>query len=441
MRTQYPYLIRSKHQIYHFRIIVPEPLRTAVGLREIRRSLRTRELRQALARSGEMLSSIKTLFEQVQQGQLVTMNCLQLSWEEGAKPSGSRVMPGGFQAADAGAYSSPQLSVVFDQYAAQQRLEGVSEKTVCDKRAMVELFIWIIGDKPVAMIGREQVQRFRETALKLPPGFNRYRHQPLQEVLASADKTISLTTYNNYIKYLGTVFAYAVSQGHCQSNPFAGQKVRQRKKASSHRARYSHQELQRIFSSDLYTQSRNGPAWHYWLPLLGLYTGARLNEICQLYLDDVVQVEGIDCFHIRAQHPDQKLKNLASERLIPIHSQLQALGLMAYVKRQREAGQQRLFPELSWNPRNGYGHSASKWFARLRDRLGLNQPGEKKDFHSFRHTVADELKQRGLPESQIAGLLGHQGGGITFGRYGKDYRPAMLRSIVEALVIEGLWNA
>ncbi len=130
MRTQYPYLIRSKHQIYHFRIIVPEPLRTAVGLREIRRSLRTRGLRQALARSGEMLSSIKTLFEQVQQGQLVTMNCLQLSWEEGAKPSGSRVAPGGFQAAYAGVYSSPQLSVVFDQYATSEWVKIVGQSWV-----------------------------------------------------------------------------------------------------------------------------------------------------------------------------------------------------------------------------------------------------------------------------------------------------------------------
>ena len=57
----------------------------------------------------------------------------------------------------------------------------------------------------------------------------------------------------------------------------------------------------------------------------------------------------------------------------------------------------------------------------------------RRDFHSFRHTVADHLKQLGVAESVIGGILGHQTGGITFSRYGKDYMPETLASAVEML--------
>ena len=57
MRSIYPYLVRSKYQIYHFRTIVPEALRAAIGLREIRRSLRTRDGREATNRICDLYRS------------------------------------------------------------------------------------------------------------------------------------------------------------------------------------------------------------------------------------------------------------------------------------------------------------------------------------------------------------------------------------------------
>jgi len=64
---------------------------------------------------------------------------------------------------------------------------------------------------------------------------------------------------------------------------------------------------------------------------------------------------------------------------------------------------------------------------------GLSKSAEKKDLHSFRHTLADDLKQRGVTESLIAGMLGHSTGGITFGRYEKDYTPEVLAPVIDML--------
>ncbi|HIJ80525.1 MAG TPA: tyrosine-type recombinase/integrase [Desulfuromonadales bacterium] len=47
-------------------------------------------------------------------------------------------------------------------------------------------------------------------------------------------------------------------------------------------------------------------------------------------------------------------------------------------------------------------------------------------FHSMRHTVADTLKQAGVPEVVISEILGHTHMNITSGRYGKRYQPKVL---------------
>ncbi|MEH6575472.1 MAG: hypothetical protein V7731_00180 [Amphritea sp.] len=69
--------------------------------------------------------------------------------------------------------------------------------------------------------------------------------------------------------------------------------------------------------------------------------------------------------------------------------------------------------------------------ASVRDKVGMKGGALKKDFHSFRHTVADHLKQLGVAESLIGGVLGHQAGGITFGWSGKDFKPEVLVSVME----------
>jgi len=167
--------------------------------------------------------------------------------------------------------------------------------------------------------------------------------------------------------------------------------------------------------------------------LLGLYTGARLNELSQLYRSDIVVVNGIDCLHIQAVNSGQRLKSPSSERLIPIHSKLKALGFLDFVTSFKKKSKLRLFPELSYHKYHGYSATPSKWFARHRVLTGLSKSTEKKDFHSFRHTLADDLKQRGVAESLIAGILGHSTGGITFGRYGKDYTPEVLAPVIDML--------
>lgn len=436
------YLLLSRHSVWYFRIAVPQAIQALVGCREIRRSLGTRSKRHALIESRGLLRQVQEIFTEAFQGRRPDVSSVSLS--QGQDASASPVVspePGRAiiaSRAPAPEYVGPTLTSVMNEYGEHQRLEGVSVKTVADKASVVNLLARIIGDMPVTHVSRKDAQRFREIALKLPPRATQFSGKSLQKLTENAESTISVTTFNHYIKNLKTVFEYARTEGYCGSNPFDGLQIRQRAKANQWRSRFSSEDLRRLFSPTVYESKGTTRPYRYWLPYLGLYTGARLNELCQLYVDDVVQLDGIDCLHIQAARPGQKLKNASSERLVPLHPRLKELGFMEYVGSLKARGVDRVFPELSLHKRHGFAHNPSRWFASYRAKLGFSSGGERKDFHSFRHTVADELKQAGVEESLIAALLGHQSGGITYSRYGKDYAPGRIVPVVGLLSFDSI---
>ncbi|MCJ8339976.1 MAG: site-specific integrase [Pseudomonadales bacterium] len=389
--------------------------------------MKTKCKQQAIIRSAKLLEKIQRLYSLADSGESFDLSTL--TWEVAASPEVKPKAPPLSEVTN----TSPKLSKVFERYRKMQLLDGVSEKTLDDKRSVMSLLIRIVGDLPVSKYQRSHANKFKDTSLQLPTEVNRKGDVSIQQLIDNAKFNISTTIFNNYIKNIITVFVYAIREGLCLTNPFEGLKLKQRIKMSAQRRRFTEGDLKHLFATDIYTGRKASKDYQYWLPLLGAYTGARMSEICQLYLGDIKSVNGIDYIHVQATHVDQKLKDPSSERLVPIHSKLIALGFMEFVANQRTQGHSRLFPELILHRKHGYAATPSKWFANLRTRLGFTGGDEKKDFHSFRHTAADHLKQLGVPESIIGGILGHQTGGITFNRYGKDYKPETLASAIEML--------
>jgi integrase len=94
-------------------------------------------------------------------------------------------------------------------------------------------------------------------------------------------------------------------------------------------------------------------------------------------------------------------------------------------------GAVKLWENLEPNKYGYWGKKIGNWYGRFNRKHITQDP--KKVFHSFRHTVADTLKQKGVPEGVIAEILGHANQSITTGRYGKRYRPAILLESLEKL--------
>ena len=74
---------------------------------------------------------------------------------------------------------------------------------------------------------------------------------------------------------------------------------------------------------------------------MALFTGARIDEICQLHLDDIRKEGGVWVFDIN-QKEEKKLKNPGSARLVPIHPfLLNDLKILDYVETLRRRGEKR----------------------------------------------------------------------------------------------------
>ena len=68
-------------------------------------------------------------------------------------------------------------------------------------------------------------------------------------------------------------------------------------------------------------------------------------------------------------------------------------------------------------------------YARYRAKIGVDGV----QFHSFRHTVADELKQNGVPIMVIEDILGHQNSSISANRYSQQYAASTMLQALEKL--------
>lgn len=249
------------------------------------------------------------------------------------------------------------------------------------------------------------------------------------------------STVNSYLMKLSECFAWGVARQVIKQNPLHGQ-LKQVKRLQVQNVRddeqrppLSPEDLEKIFAAPWFRaggapQNLSGkPSGHfrpfyYWIPLLALYTGGRANELAQLYLDDIDDANPVPSICFQLTHPDQmdedgqavvrddqSLKTRNARREVPIHPQLMAFGLLDYVAALREAGHQRLFPELRYDARKGYSKDVVKWFNErfLGVQLGMVRDGTK-TLHSLRHNFATALKDPS-PTSRIKRqLLGHERG-------------------------------
>lgn len=151
------------------------------------------------------------------------------------------------------------------------------------------------------------------------------------------------------------------------------------------------------------------------MPLLALFTGARLNELVQLYLDDIKQ-EG-DIWYIDINKDgDKQLKTYSSKRKVPLHPFLIELGFidrLAYVPDAlRKMNKRHLFDRATLSKSGKIGNIVTQYFTRHRRKCGVGgMEGEKStvNFHSFRHTFITEAYN--LPqynEQAIKELVGHE---------------------------------
>jgi integrase len=180
--------------------------------------------------------------------------------------------------------------------------------------------------------------------------------------------------------------------------------------------------------------------------VLGLFTGARLEELGQLRVEDIAERTYADAngrerrawfIHIREDENDGlKLKNVASERRVPVHPELLRLGFVDLVRSAKKANQLWLFPLLRANK---YGRRTAKWgehWSEYRRKI-CDVTDRRMVFHSFRHTFKDYARSARIEEGIQRQLMGHTGRDIA-DHYGSGYDDHSLVEAIAAYKVPGL---
>ena len=372
------YLWKSRHGIFYYR------------RNGMRKSLNTRKKREAVEKVSQIIT--KEL-----QRCPVEHKCKSLTLEH----AGAEVIINGenleqelaiAQSITRTKFTTKKIKDVLLVFCKEKTTDGSwTEKTAAENRRIIEHFIDVIGNVTTAKVGYETLNTYK------------------MELIDSGRAT---QTINKYLSRIGTFFSWMERHGYLEKNYAKGMQLKRTQSAHEDRERFTLEEVGILLSN---LEPNKKKPHRYWLPILAYYTGARLNELCQLHCCDVDK--GLIDFN--DDTPDKRLKNRASKRIVPLHSELIRLGFEEFCDR---GG--RVFGELTLG-RDGYGKNVSRWFKQYRESLGIEYP-----FHSFRHTFSDELKQALVNANVIDEITGHASKGETMGRYGKRFGVDILKEAV-----------
>jgi integrase len=311
-------------------------------------------------------------------------------------------------------------------------------KTESAYRADYALLIRIIGDRLVSDISNQDVTDYTNTLRRLPANINkspRFVGKSIEDILAMNPEPMSLRSINKNIEHASSLFIQLLADdmGGIVRNPFAKKSVKSKKTGDAKKRKpFTDGELASLLTHPVFLARQFNNPYSYWAIPLALFTGARVNELAQLHLNDFVEIDGVHCIDINDDEA-KRLKTPNSKRLVPIHNELIRLGILDYVGALKSAGYARLFPEISAT-RDGYGATISKWFARHRADCGITDKLTKV-FHSFRHTAITRLFNVDAPMGQIAALVGHEMGLVTFDVYhDKDDSPQARKRTIDRLI-------
>jgi integrase len=294
--------------------------------------------------------------------------------------------------------------------------------------AVLPMFLEITGNMPVQKLRQAHINDFFELVQRLPPRWknecNKLKLKPVE--LAKLEHQTLLGPKSFEDTYKACLRPFLISarkdwqdQGFPTTLTTDGIEYRgMRKEGESKQRSFNEEELVRLFEGQEmkdFANQRNS-AHYYWLPILGLYTGARVNEICQLnpQTDILLDPKSKIWHFVITEETDgdhritKSTKNAVSKRKVPIHSKLIELGFLDYLESIKKTKVKLVFPEFK--PTQGRASAeAEKWFRKLLITTGLRDETRGAcilGMHAFRHTFLNRAFNLGI---DVTTLTGHAG--------------------------------
>ncbi len=261
-----------------------------------------------------------------------------------------------------------------------------------DYYPIVKEFIAIVGDKPISKLAKADTRKYAEHTMRRTDnglGTKSRNFDRIKAILHFGEKYFDIASITSPLEVEGGY-----------------------KRVHQSYKRFTKNELKALFESEDYKNNTFKKPSQFWMPLLGLYTGARIAELAGLELDKIQTFFGCPCYFL--SHPEGENeggKNEFAPRWVPVHPALISAGFVEYVELLRAEGHTRLFPCLGKAARDGYAKRATEDFIQYRRTCGVGAAkGEGRSaqaYHSFRATLVSAMVERGIDGDTRRALVGH----------------------------------
>ena len=355
---------------------------------------------------------------------------------------------------------SPLFSEVTPKHLELMRRNKRRKETIGETEQTYEDVKELIGDKPIGEYTNLDGRNFRTAIISLPKNrkkMKQYRDFNLLQLLemdVPEEDRLSVDTQTKLISRMTSLWNFLIDEypEYVSHNVFKKKSVTvTSRKAKDKRESFTDDDIKTIFHHKNFLpavfeghgrQTIKYP--YYFVPILAVLMGARLEEICQMRVADIMKVDGIWVYRIREEgkynEEETRVKNPYSERDIPLHPELiDTLKFVQYVKHIKKLGHERVFWEL---PKRGtvYSKNVGKFFnEKYLVKIGIKKRG--KSFHSFRHSVETHLTNANVNGRYIDFLQGHSQKGVGGNVYMKGIRvDVLLKDCVEKLIWDIDWN-
>jgi integrase len=328
----------------------------------------------------------------------------------------------------------------------------LKEATYAQYQTTFRLFRDFTDDRPLTDVDHKTASGFLDAVASLDSTWGKHADAKtrtlaqLLELFGGADTgrpKLSNQSINRHCRTLKALYKWAQSRGDVNiegKNPFAD-RHRKRGKANGWLP-YTTDELNKLFAAPLFQVPRaeriRPKQFGFdnalrWAPLIALFTGMRIEEVCQLQVADLKRESGTWFFNV-VEGTDQSLKTENATRRVPVHDALVALGLLEYTKHLPEDGP--LLPGLPKTRLDSKSSAeVSRKFGQLKTKAGVTR--DRLSFHSFRKTVTTAFDRVGVPANDVNAVLGWSRG-FGFDTYSGGPGLKRLAAIVAKIEYPGL---
>lgn len=341
------------------------------------------------------------------------------------------------------------ISQLRDAWDAVKPLEG-------RQKGYIRRLIEFLGDRDIATVEPLDLDRFLLALRDFPRIRKPVDNVPFGQLIGAFPEAprLHVKTVWNWTTVYKAMFAFAVSRRLLSHNPAEAMMKKPPSETASERLPFDEADLKALFGSPMYRGHdgrrigyREKPGQvivrddRYWLPVVALMTGMRLEELASLRRSEVIREGDVVAFDLTGRPlsgPD-RVKNQSARRMVPISKALIETGFVDWL----DAGEgEFVFAGLEAAADGKRGTKFGKWFA-LWAQANASQPGEgiddpMKPFHSLRHTFKRAARMSPVKEEIHDLITGHaDGNGVARG-YGRGVDLGTLKAAIDQIDILSL---